>query len=371
MGTTVPALILSICFPSHLINLAIGLTVKALFRRADSAGRALSSIVCKMIKAGGFTYNIYTKLVLACVTSIAEYGSEVIGYCDYESPNKLYLRAARAFLGIPKNGPIPGIIAEISWLLPHYSRRLKMIRFYDRMLNLEDDRLTKVVYLWDKHLNTSHIVNTWHYEIYSIFNQCNLPGLYEMISKQPLELIINNLKINMLRQQQEEISLKCQEKPKLRTYIKIANFKEIPAYLTTPIPYVLRRLICKARLGCLPLRLETARYSRPVIPAEERICNICDNVEGNIEDIFHLLFVCDVYTNERNFWMQKLLLPDVFQLFVNEDKLITVLSGPYNVRSTARFIMKAMDKRSCVIREKTSNNIYHTDPPEECIACNP
>ena len=73
-----------------------------------------------MIKAGGFTNNVYTKLIVACVDAMSSYGSEVIGYCEYDSANKLFLRAARAFLGVPKNAPIPGIIAEISGLLPHY-----------------------------------------------------------------------------------------------------------------------------------------------------------------------------------------------------------------------------------------------------------
>ena len=45
---------------------------------ADSAGRALSSIITKMIKNGGF--NVYTLLYEACVTSISDYGSEITGY---------------------------------------------------------------------------------------------------------------------------------------------------------------------------------------------------------------------------------------------------------------------------------------------------
>ena len=126
----------------------------------DSAGRALSLIICKMIKAGGFAYNVYSTLMSACVNSITEYGGEVIGYKEYESSNKLYLRAARAFIGVSKNAPIPGIIAEICWLLPHYKRRLKMVKHYDKMLKLDNSRITKIVLLWDKYLNDNNIVHT-------------------------------------------------------------------------------------------------------------------------------------------------------------------------------------------------------------------
>lgn len=174
----------------------------------------------------------------------------------------------------------------------------------------------------------------------------------------------------MIKQQQENIKLKCQTMSKLRTFIKIKNFNEIPAFLMIPLTYAHRRIICKARLGCLQLRLETARYSRPRIPPEDRLCQICENMEGNVECIYHLLFVCGVYKNERSGWLQNLILPDFFEKFKAEDKLSIVLSGHYNIKHTARFIMKAMDLRSNVVKNKPNNEIYHTDPPEECSVCN-
>ena len=69
---------------------------------ADSAGRALSAVICKCIKNGGFPYITYTTLVENCVNSIAQYSSEVWGYKKYNSTQKLHLRAARFFLGLPK-----------------------------------------------------------------------------------------------------------------------------------------------------------------------------------------------------------------------------------------------------------------------------
>ena len=70
---------------------------------ADSAGRALGSIITKMIKNGGFPLNVYSILYEACVTSIAEYSGEVFGYNQHQPTFKLHLRAIRAFLGLPKN----------------------------------------------------------------------------------------------------------------------------------------------------------------------------------------------------------------------------------------------------------------------------
>ena len=67
----------------------------------SSAGRALSCIVSKMIKNGGFPYNVYSTLFNACVCSVSQYGCKVFGYKQPDSALQLHQRAARAFLGLP------------------------------------------------------------------------------------------------------------------------------------------------------------------------------------------------------------------------------------------------------------------------------
>ena len=71
--------------------------------QADSAGRALSSIITKIIKNKGFPFSVYSVLYQSCVCSISQYSSEVFGFEENDSTFKLKLRAARAFLGLPKS----------------------------------------------------------------------------------------------------------------------------------------------------------------------------------------------------------------------------------------------------------------------------
>ena len=47
--------------------------------QADAAGRALGSIITKMIKNQGLPFNVYSILYSSCVTSISDYASEVRG----------------------------------------------------------------------------------------------------------------------------------------------------------------------------------------------------------------------------------------------------------------------------------------------------
>ena len=103
--------------------------------QADSAGRALSSVVTKMIKNKGFPFSIYSILYQACVCSVSQYGSEVFGFDKFDSTFKLHLRAARAFLGLPKNVTSYGLVSELDWLLPHFQTQIKMIQYFNRIMS--------------------------------------------------------------------------------------------------------------------------------------------------------------------------------------------------------------------------------------------
>ena len=69
------------------------------------AGRALGGIITKMIKNGGFPLKVYKILYESCVCSISDYGSEILGFHQYESIEKLHSRAIRAFLWAPRTAP--------------------------------------------------------------------------------------------------------------------------------------------------------------------------------------------------------------------------------------------------------------------------
>ena len=108
----------------------------------------------------GFPFNVYTVLYDACVTSISDYASEITGYTQYQPTLDLHTRAIRAFLGLPKNSCNVGVLSEVDWLLPEYRTQCKMIRQYSRILSMDNSRLTKQVYSFDKSLTQSSSSNT-------------------------------------------------------------------------------------------------------------------------------------------------------------------------------------------------------------------
>ena len=92
----------------------------------------------------------------------------------------------------------------------------------------------------------------------------------------------------------------------------------------------------------LPIRLETARYLRPVVPEEQRFC-YCNS--GEIESELHVLFMCPKYENLREAWLTKLQKRDHFHHLSPQEKLKVVLNDPGNVRHTAQYLINLMDLR--------------------------
>ena len=85
--------------------------------------------------------------------SCLDYGGENWGYKAYESNRQLQLKACRAYLGVPKQTAIPGLLSEINWPEPRSRTQIQMVRHFHRLLKIDDKRLIKRVFLWDKQLN--------------------------------------------------------------------------------------------------------------------------------------------------------------------------------------------------------------------------
>ena len=285
---------------------------------------------------------MYSILYQACICSISLYGSEVYGYSKFDSLSNLQHRAIRAFLGMPKNVTTCGLVSEFDWLMPQFMSQIKMIQHYHRLMNTATDRITYKVYMWDYSLNVAGRVSTWVSEVRNILHEHNLGTIFDLQQNFPCKTVVAQLKESMKRSQAEMIKIECENKPKLRTFIRFKDFNLLPPHIGKPLSFTERKMISQLRLGILPLRLETARYVRPIIPEEERVC-YCGS--GDVESECHLLFKCSQYQMLREAWISKLNIPQNFLELPEKYKLRLVLNKPENVRPTARYLVSAIDYR--------------------------
>ena len=127
------------------------------------------------------------------------------------------------------------------------------------------------------------------------------------------------------------------KKPKLRTYDKIKENYEVENYVVLNLERHQRSVLAQLRAGILPLQVELGRFRN--IKLEDRLCTFCN--ANAIEDELHLLFHCDLYTEERKVFTGQL--PNDWNELQDSLKLKTLFQN-YE-RKLSKYVCKLLDKR--------------------------
>ena len=130
---------------------------------AESAGRALGGIISKFRSLKDCGYKTYTKLFDTGVIPILNYGSEIWGFGTHSKCDTILNKAMRYFLGVHRYAPTAGVQGDMAWMSLKYKRYIKILTFWNRLIKLDNNRLTKRVLLW--FLNDS---NNWAEDVRKI-----------------------------------------------------------------------------------------------------------------------------------------------------------------------------------------------------------
>ena len=234
----------------------------------------------------------------------------------------------------------------MSWLDPRSRTQIRMIRHFKRLRKLPEHRLTKKIFLWDRSLNDSGRIKTWSFEVKEILCRNNIDYVYDS----PyfcIQNTVKDLEKSLLDKDRTKWEADSHRKPKLRTFVIFKDFKNETSYLFKPLSFVQRKSLAKLRLGVLTLRIETGRFVRPRLPAEERLCLICNS--GEVEDEAHFLLRCETYRVEMQHLFEKIEDPVSFALLPDKKTLQTLLNDPDFVKTTSQFIVDSFDRRSLYI----------------------
>jgi hypothetical protein len=93
------------------------------------------------------------------------------------------------------------------------------------------------------------------------------------------------------------IHIRNSETGKLRFFSKILATFKLQKYLTFNINKYVRSFLTKLRLSAHNLAIETGRYCKPTIRANERFCKAC---KDKVEDEHHFLIECPIYNSVRD-----------------------------------------------------------------------
>ena len=294
---------------------------------ADSGSRALGALISKLKTLKSTRYKTYTSLFTSQVATILDYCSSIWGFKKASQCDNVQNKAIRYFLGVHKFTPIPALWGKMGWFPSKYRRYLCMLRFWNRLIKMDDTRLPKRIFLQDCRQANSN----WSHDIREVFKILNLTSVYD--SK--VAVNIRNVKSQLTTIIEKEWKLELESKPKLRLYKTFKTTFETEGYLYRHLKRQDRSLLAQFRTGVLPLRIETGRYQLKKDPntesfrklnVEERTCLICNT--GDIENEIHFLCKCSAYEIPRHnlYNIIEKHFPN-FRKMSDEDKLSIILKS--------------------------------------------
>ncbi len=80
--------------------------------------------------------------------------------------NNIQNRAMRYFLGVNKFTPTHTLYGELGWVMPRYRSWLSFAQLWNRLILMNDYRITKKIFLWDRLI----CCNNWSSEMFEILS---------------------------------------------------------------------------------------------------------------------------------------------------------------------------------------------------------
>jgi hypothetical protein len=116
---------------------------------ASSASRALGSIYTKFSKLKGLGFSTFNILYHSGVVPVLDYCSSIWGYQNFGQIDTIQNQAIHFYLGVHKFAPNLAINGDVAWVSSSVRRKLEMLRYWNRLIYMASERLTKKVFLWD------------------------------------------------------------------------------------------------------------------------------------------------------------------------------------------------------------------------------
>lgn len=271
----------------------------------------------------------YFKIFDSKVQSILLYSSEIWGISRLESIEKVHLAACKHFLGVPSRTPNQMIYSELGRFPLFINSTIRSIKYWFRLLQMEDDRLPKQSYLMLFNLDQ----NGKHNWASNIRNTLSSAGFYFVWLHQGVGNTNTFLKILKSRlqdmfRQEWEATVRGKDRYSVFRSFKF-DFKQ-EKYIVDIDVYCFRVALSQLRFGVLPINNNLHRYTEN---PDSKLCVFCKNC---LEDEHHFLLVCPLYNDIRNRFLS---------IRPRSAHFLLMLTNPDKTRLLSKFVYHSIQRR--------------------------
>jgi hypothetical protein len=204
---------------------------------------------------------------------------------------------ARRILRCSGQVSVAAMRGDLGWWRLQSRRDQRRLLYWGNLVRMENDRLTKIVYLQrKKEYVDDPDTDNWCHITMQLLKNLGLINYWKVVSHFPSKKFWKKLVIAKIMENEQKIwSKEVDSKRKLRTYRKIKNLLLFEPYLLHGSSKA-RSVIFSLRCGTNRLRIETGRWKSE--KEEDRICKFCKN--GDIENEIHFVATCENYGDLRH-----------------------------------------------------------------------
>ena len=133
-----------------------------------SAQRSFGRVVQLFKSIKNLGIRTFETLYPSYVVPIMNYGSAVWGFREYPKAQVLKNRVGRFYLGVNRFTPVAETSLELDWLDPKFSRWLEILRYKNRLVKMNPNRLPVKIFKWEESLN----IKGWVKDLKHVLEYC-------------------------------------------------------------------------------------------------------------------------------------------------------------------------------------------------------
>ncbi len=143
---------------------------------AREGGRALGSIISKFKSLKNVGFETYTKLYHTGVVPVMDYSLGIWGFKNYSECEKIQQRTLRYYMGVHPKTLLLALVGDTGCLNPSVRRHVEMLRFWNWVLKMDENRITHRIFDYDYKLYKAN----WCYDMKQLFSNVNNNKIYDM-----------------------------------------------------------------------------------------------------------------------------------------------------------------------------------------------
>lgn len=271
----------------------------------DLSGKALKAIFQMnkyLYKFTDISLKHRIELFDKLISPILTYSAEVWGFIQAPAIERVHLKFLKTILTVKTSTPNDFIYAELGRMTMRTNRLLIIIKYWFKVIASEDTKFIKCVYKMMLNDAEDHPTKiNWAILVRNLLSEL---GFYEVWVQQGVgnyNLFLSLLKQRLTDTFVQNHNARVQTLSRARFFNLFSSFQWQDYLNIIKVPKY-RNALIRFRLSSHRLAVETGRWNKPrPTPFDERKCERC-NV---LEDEFHFLFECLLYTDLRKCYISE------------------------------------------------------------------